>query len=157
MTDSQPPTDATLPLENTIKQNFEKKRPVPKGVVWCEGVGLYGLEIPAEVGTSTWLECYAYNSLCEGFKVGHKLASESITSTLALDCLSAAFKNDLNYAWTWHCNLAMAMQDQGMGKVQSQVATANFMKQAFDVDTRNCEEYKEWQKMYKDYETKDAK
>ena len=61
----------------------------------------------------------------------------------AIEVLSNAFKNDPDFAHTWHCNIAMAcydaMGDSLMGndlahKISNEAAS-RFMKQAFDVET----------------------
>lgn len=41
---------------------------------------------------------------------------------------------DEEYAWAWHCNIAMAFQDEGGGHEQSNRAAARFMQTAFDID-----------------------
>ena len=41
-----------------LREQFQKLHPVPDCVYWCEQVYLYGLKVPAEVGTDTWIECY---------------------------------------------------------------------------------------------------
>jgi len=50
--------------------------------------------------------------------------------------LSEAFKNDAGYAWSWHCNLAMSMVDEGVDRVTANRAAARFMKLAFGVVTK---------------------
>ena len=61
----------------------------------------------------------------------------------AVDTLKKAFKADPAFAHTWHCNIAMAVQDSDKWLRESlsiQHAVANdgasrFMKLAFDVET----------------------
>lgn len=58
--------------------------------------------------------------------------------------LSKAMRNDPSYAWSWHCNIAMAHLDAmaragyKIGKIEREAANqgaAGFMKATFDVDT----------------------
>ena len=48
---------------------------------------------------------------------------------------------DPGYAWSWHCNLAMMIRDCGVNAKDANMATAQFMKQAFEVDTTNHPTY----------------
>ena len=63
----------------------------------------------------------------------------------AVDTLRKAFKEDEGYAYSWHCNIAMAMYDEfpdsfwvpdrsEQHKICNRAAT-RFMKNAFGVDT----------------------
>ncbi len=40
-----------------------------------------------------------------------------------------------DYAWSWHCNIAMLLIDEGVGWLQANERAASFMQTAFDVDT----------------------
>lgn len=53
----------------------------------------------------------------------------------ALAELSMAMQNDEGYAWTWHCNVACAMMDEGAPHGAANAAAARFMRAAFGVDT----------------------
>ncbi len=59
----------------------------------------------------------------------------------AVKTLSEAFKVDMHFAWTWHCNIAMSYVDEGGTSETANSAAARFMKLAFGVDTKQCEEY----------------
>lgn len=52
-------------------------------------------------------------------------------------------KLDPSYAWGWQCNLAMAIYDQGLSHIEANIAAANFMKNAFDIDVTQYQEYKD--------------
>lgn len=59
----------------------------------------------------------------------------------ALDTLKLAFKNDPEYAWSWHCNIAMPMYDSfafnGTNSItyfEANVAAARIMHHLFNVD-----------------------
>jgi hypothetical protein len=63
-----------------------------------------------------------------------------MTPKEAVECLSAAFKADPDYAHTWHCNIAMAMYDELTPTTPNPIEVCNraatrFMKNAFDVET----------------------
>ena len=68
----------------------------------------------------------------------------TITTMGAMDALRQAFKDDPDYAHSWHCNIAMACYDSfpevatDCEKYQHEIsneAASRFMKLAFDVDT----------------------
>ncbi len=61
-----------------------------------------------------------------------------------MDRLSATMREDEYYAWTWHCNLAMPMQDEGMSFAAANRAAARIMKNFFDVDTTKSEFYQNY-------------
>jgi len=71
-----------------------------------------------------------------------------VTETLASDVKSAmdilrrAMVNDPDYAWGWHCNIAMAAYDNGLSHSKANKSAAFFMKLAFNVDTTNNKHYK---------------
>jgi hypothetical protein len=52
----------------------------------------------------------------------------------AITTLREAFHNDPEYAWSWHCNLAMSAYDEGLCKPAANRAAARFMRLAFDID-----------------------
>lgn len=63
----------------------------------------------------------------------------------AMDAIREAMREDPSYAWSWHCNIAMALHDEmpesfWMPDRSEHHAIANraasrFMKNAFDVTT----------------------
>ena len=57
----------------------------------------------------------------------------------AMSTLKKAMIKDPDYAWGWHCNIAVMAQDAGVSHKVSNDGAARFMKLAFDVDTaRQC-------------------
>ena len=56
----------------------------------------------------------------------------------ALNILKSAMRDDPGYAWSWHCNVACAMMDEGAPHDSANAAAARFMRLAFDVDTRTA-------------------
>ena len=47
-----------------------------------------------------------------------------------------SLQNDPMYAWTWHCNIAMTAYDKGVDHKTANKIAHNFMKLAFDVETK---------------------
>lgn len=60
-----------------------------------------------------------------------------------LSDLKAALKADEDYAWTWLCNLACIGLDSGGTHENSNRRAAQFMKNAFDIDVTQCENWKQ--------------
>lgn len=60
----------------------------------------------------------------------------------AFNTLKQAIHADPEYAWSWHCNIAMASVDQGMHPHAANRAAAHFMLVCFDVDTTATEQWK---------------
>lgn len=59
----------------------------------------------------------------------------------AMAALSASMKTDHAYAWSWHCNIAMASIDEGVEHGAANRAAAQFMRNAFGVDTSKFREF----------------
>lgn len=59
----------------------------------------------------------------------------------AIDALKAAIRSDTDYAWTWHCNVAMAFQDAGGTHEEGNRGAARFMQTVFDVDVTKFEQW----------------
>jgi hypothetical protein len=65
-----------------------------------------------------------------------------MTTKEAMDHLRTALQVDREYAWGWHCNIAMAAVDEGMDRAAANRAAARFMKNCFGVDSyRPAEEW----------------
>lgn len=69
----------------------------------------------------------------------------------AFDTLKAALQADTNYAWSWHCNIAIAFIDtepshgtRNLHRAANEGA-ANFMQRCFDVDVRQSPQ---WQSLF---------
>ena len=52
------------------------------------------------------------------------------------DILKRAFHSDPDYAWLWHCNIAMAMHDCGVEGAAANRGAHLFMQRMFEVDTK---------------------
>lgn len=53
----------------------------------------------------------------------------------AMKVVTEAMRSDPDYAWSWHCNVAMASVDEGMGYYEANQAAARFMRLLAGVDT----------------------
>lgn len=53
----------------------------------------------------------------------------------ALWILSYVMKKYPDYAWTWHCNLAMMAYDAGAPHQEANKRAADFMRRSFGVET----------------------
>lgn len=52
----------------------------------------------------------------------------------ALMGLKVALQEDEGYAWSWHCAISMACQDEGVDKAVADRIGARLMSQAFGID-----------------------
>lgn len=50
------------------------------------------------------------------------------------DVLKEQIRSDPEYAWAWHCNLAVPMTDVGVGRKEADQASALILSQMFDCD-----------------------
>jgi hypothetical protein len=53
----------------------------------------------------------------------------------ALEVLSKAMQSDYDYAWSWHCNVAVSAIDAGAPHKEANERAADFMFRAFGVRT----------------------
>ena len=58
------------------------------------------------------------------------------TTDVAVKRLSKALRDDLDYAWSWHCNVAMTAYDAGCPHDVANEGAARFMQVLAGVDTR---------------------
>jgi hypothetical protein len=97
-----------------------------------------------------WLDAY-----CLGMVITQQSLRDEYTKMLscpdaapidnvaeALETLSKAMQNDLDFAWSWHCNIAMTAQDSGAPHKEANERTADFMARAFGVNVRDTSMYK---------------
>lgn len=59
---------------------------------------------------------------------------------LAIWFLTRQMHRDTEYAWTWHCNLAMAAYDEGLEHHAANRAAGRFMNSLFRLDTTQLEQ-----------------
>jgi hypothetical protein len=62
--------------------------------------------------------------------------------TTSFNNIKEMIKSDAEYAWGWHCNIAMTAQDEGVSHEISNKAAARIMQNIFGVDTSQSEFYK---------------
>ena len=51
----------------------------------------------------------------------------------AMKSLSDAMREDPDYAWSWHCNLACCAMDEGLDREAANRAAERFMALAFNI------------------------
>ena len=64
--------------------------------------------------------------------------------------LKQKMQDDPSYAWSWHCNIAMAMYDAGCDHKIANEGAARFMQLCFEMDTTQCLEYQSIMRHYDD-------
>jgi hypothetical protein len=64
----------------------------------------------------------------------------SLLTRLAFWWLARQMRSDEGYAWSWHCNLAMAAYDEGLEHHAANRAAARFMDSAFNINTMRLEQ-----------------
>lgn len=65
-----------------------------------------------------------------------------------IEALGEAMRKDSDYAWGWHCNIAVCSMDEGLSNEASNRAAARCMKSLFDVDVTEFDEFKHTQGGY---------
>lgn len=60
----------------------------------------------------------------------------------SVQILKDNLQTDMDYAWTWFCNIAVPMQDEGISHEVSNKAAARIMQNCFGVDITKCKYYK---------------
>lgn len=60
----------------------------------------------------------------------------------AFALLQADIQKSTSYAWSWHCNLAMAVVDAGGSHELGNKASASFLQRTFSVDVTRMREYR---------------
>ena len=81
-------------------------------------------------------------------KAFKKESEVNMNTSEAFDTLKSAIQADNDYAWTWHCNVAMPFADEGGSHEQANRAAARFMQTCFDVDVTTFDQWKsfDWAK-----------
>jgi hypothetical protein len=59
-----------------------------------------------------------------------------LTTAEAMNVIRQAMREDPGYAWTWHCNIACLLLDEGVAHDRANDRASGFMKLAFDVETK---------------------
>ena len=90
---------------------------------------------------------YESFSPAAAFEAGYTALSDQPTSGAgsigaAFYTLKTAMKEDLGYAWSWHCNLAMPIMDAiGVSHADANKAAARLVSHLFGLDTSTHEHY----------------
>ena len=59
----------------------------------------------------------------------------------AMEIIKKAIHDDPEYAWGWHCNVAMAAYDEGLNHAKANKAAARFMRNCWSIDTTRNEHW----------------
>ena len=59
-----------------------------------------------------------------------------------LNRLTEAMKDNPEYAWSWHCNMATAAHNEGLNISSSHKSAARFMWNTFGIDMSTSNKYK---------------
>lgn len=59
-----------------------------------------------------------------------------------LNKIKSVMKKDMDFAWSWFCNIAVPMQDEGVSHEVSNKSAARIMQSCFDIDITKCEHYR---------------
>ena len=82
-------------------------------------------------------------SLREQLEIAKKDGERAaITVSDAFNVLQKYLQDDEDYAWSWHCNIAMNAVDAGAPHLEANVVTAGFMRRCFGIDTQHLKQYK---------------
>jgi len=72
------------------------------------------------------------------------MAYERTAISEAFEILQSAIQADDDFAWSWHCNVAMSFQDEGGTHEQANRAAARFMQTCFGVDVTTLGQWREF-------------
>lgn len=73
-------------------------------------------------------------------------AGQPVPWASPVERLRQQFQSDPDYAWSWHCNIAVAAMDECLWPSAANRAAARFMKTAFGVDATQDERFAATQK-----------
>jgi hypothetical protein len=70
-------------------------------------------------------------------------AAQRVPAPTAFRSLQAALRADPDYAWAWHCNVAMPVMDAtGVSHEMANATAAKLMRHLFDIDTTTHPHYR---------------
>jgi hypothetical protein len=67
---------------------------------------------------------------------------EQATPAAVMQIMRSLMQADESWAWSWHCNLAMMAIDAGADRLSANHGAAEFMRQAFEVNIRTSQLYR---------------
>jgi hypothetical protein len=76
-------------------------------------------------------------------EVFSEILDRETTTAKNMDRIAEAIQANPDYAWSWHCNIAMASVDEGMEHKAANRAAARFMYMCFGCDTSKLSFYKD--------------
>jgi len=86
---------------------------------------------------------YTSYSPAQAFERGYTLITgeTAVGTVTALQTLQEALAADDEFAWSWHCNIAMASVDEGMPHPDANRAAARFMQTCFGIDITKSKQW----------------
>ena len=54
----------------------------------------------------------------------------------AFEKLKKTMQDEPDFAWAWHCNIAVSIQDEGVDHATANRAANRFMRLCFEVDSK---------------------
>ena len=115
------------PLVNELRAALAAPASAPEPVAWMSPKRFYRTRAMALINGEQLIEpLYLYPPAT---------APEPSTE-VAVGKLCKSLREDLDYAWTWHCNIAMAAFDAGCPHDVANEGAARFMQLLAGVDTR---------------------
>lgn len=105
-------------------------------LIWTQAADRPPVRDKYECGRMTGVRVHALADLHEAVQVLASTPAPAQHQSLpdAMQTVITAMQADPGYAWSWHCNLAMAMVDSGCDHVKANQGAARFMRTLANVD-----------------------
>lgn len=113
------------PFINGVPPTIVEVDPAPPG--WYEERERISQQERAAELAKVQAQVTAMNEACEAAGVN--------PISVAFRALVNVMQSDPSYAWTWHCNMAMPIHDEGVTPRTANLAAARIMRHVFEVDT----------------------
>ncbi len=88
-------------------------------------------------------ECPEFDGIGKDREYDSEPGTENTYIGKAFDTLRQATQEDPEYAWAWHCNLAVPFMDEGGSHKAANRAAARIMYNLFHVDTSQNQHFKD--------------
>ena len=110
----KPPVRSEINLGALVACEYKKCPVRPRVYVWEEEAPTS--ELRMEIAAGRWN------------------TRNGISTKQAFDALASAMREDAGYAWSWHCNVAMAAVDEGVDRETANKVANTFMNRCFKVE-----------------------
>lgn len=119
----------------------ERVERLPSKIVQLQSASLSGDNPHAQLFAlcedgSLWVKYLNHGYRGEWWYPIHASATPSI-----IQAACSLIGEDSDLAWTWHCNIACCVMDEGIPHAVANEAAARFMKLAFDVDVKLLDQW----------------